>query len=70
MKTKGGGDKEPINSHGGFRPGSGRKPADYPARMLKLRATDDEWRDFCRMIERNSRRNFVTILKALKQDPR
>ncbi len=67
MKTQGGGDKEPINSHGGWRPGAGRRPAKYPAFLKKFRATEEEQQEFHSLMTGDAREDFLRVLRLLKQ---
>lgn len=65
-KTKGGGDKEPINLHGGWRPGAGRKPALLPLRLKKFRASDEDWAEFMSYLTGDAKNDFILVLYAFR----
>ena len=57
----------PCPTHGGKRKGAGRKPALLPFFLKKLRATEDERKEFASRMTGDARRDFLIILNALKK---
>ena len=54
-------------THGGKREGAGRKPAQFPERLKKFRATDEEWAKFLSMLsDTNARWDFEIVMMALE----
>lgn len=56
----------PKTTHGGKRKGAGRKPALLPLHTKKLRASEDEWREFMSHLTGDARHDFVALLVALR----
>jgi hypothetical protein len=54
-------------THGGKRKGAGRKPALLPYFLKKLRATDDERKEFAAYLSGDASRDFKIILEALRK---
>jgi hypothetical protein len=54
-------------THGGKRKGAGRKPALFPVFLKKLRASDEERKEFSRRLTGDTRRDFVILLNALSK---
>jgi len=59
--------KKTPNIHGGKRKGAGRKPALFPHFLKKLRATDEERKEFISLLTGDARKDFLLILNALKK---
>lgn len=59
--------KVPKSTHGGKRKGAGRKPALFPVFLKKLRATNEERKEFMSLLTGDARQDFVTIIDALKR---
>lgn len=54
------------NRHGGKREGAGRKSVAFPVFLKKLRATDEERKEFMKMLTGNARHDFEMLFSALK----
>lgn len=52
--------------HGGKRKGAGRKPAPLPLRTKKLRATEEEWKEFLSYLTGDAQMDFFLLLVALR----
>jgi hypothetical protein len=55
------------STHGGKREGAGRKSAALPVFIKKLRATEQEWREFMSYLTGNAEQDFKLILEALRK---
>jgi hypothetical protein len=54
-------------THGGKRPGAGRKPALLPFFTKKMRATEGERKEFMSRLSADAREDFLTLLYALRK---
>jgi len=44
----------------------GRKPSQYPEKIKKFRCTNAEWDEFMELLGRDSRKDFLRVVDALK----
>lgn len=59
--------KSSPKTHGGKREGAGRKPALLPSFWKRFRATQEEWQEFLSLLTGDARKDFLTILEALRK---
>jgi len=54
-------------THGGKRKGAGRKPALLPFFLKKLRASEEERKEFMSYLTGDARKDFIILLEALRK---